>query len=62
MVTLLHKNSMLFRALHVPSVRENMITDQSIARQYFAESGVPRLEIKVSRSLGESLSFNKVAR
>jgi len=24
----------------VPSVRENMITDQSIARRYFAESAV----------------------
>ncbi len=56
MVTLLHKNSMLFRALHVPSVRENMITDQSIARQYFAESGVPRLVINSSRSLGDGLN------
>jgi hypothetical protein len=40
MVTLLHMNSTLFRALHVPSVRENMITDQSIARRYFEESAV----------------------
>ena len=34
MVMLLHMNSTLVSALHVPSVRENMITDPSIARRY----------------------------
>ena len=59
MVTLLHMNSTLFGTLYVPSVRENMITDQSIARRYFLESG-SWLTINNSRSLDEGLSLNKV--